>query len=155
MNPTIPLALAIAISISTGCDAQSTTTDRPSTNRAATMPAPQPAASQPNNPKRILGLDEGWELAPTATYSATQSAGTVTITATGEHPTAGYEIKLVPSPLRIWPPQHLLAHKKPDGLVAQIITPFTITATFKSSDPIKEITITDAAGKHEVTVEQK
>jgi hypothetical protein len=102
----------------------------------------------------VFGLGPGFELAPKATYSATQKAGEVTLTARGDNPTAGYEVKLVQSPLRIWPPQWMLARKHPEGMAAQVITPFEVTATFKSDDAIKALIVGDAAGRHEVPVEQ-
>jgi hypothetical protein len=147
MKYLVPSAMMISIVISTGCrpDAQHN-------RKEATMAATQPSDSAPSEPKRVAGLEKGWELVPSAQYTATQSAGQVTITATGENPTAGYETKLVQSMLRIWPPQYLLARKPPDGMVAQVITPFKVTASFKASDPIKQVTVTDGAGKHQVAV---
>ena len=102
----------------------------------------------------ILGIPAGWELVPKATYSATQKSGEVTIKATGENPTAGCQTKLYQSPLRIWPPQWMLARKRPDGVAAQVITPFDVSASFKSTDPVKSVKVRDAAGDHDVTVEQ-
>jgi hypothetical protein len=104
--------------------------------------------------RQILGLEEGWELVPSATYTASQTPAEVIIKAMGEHPTAGYETKLVMSPLRIYPPQWVLAQKKPDGPVPQVITPFEATASFNARDPVKEVQITDRAGKHAVPVDQ-
>jgi hypothetical protein len=114
----------------------------------ASNPSSAPASSM------VFGLGPGFELAPKANYSAAQKAGEVTITARGENPTAGYEVKLVQSPLRIWPPQWMLARKHPEGMAAQVMTPFEVTATFKSDDPIKAVIVGDAAGRHEVPVEQ-
>jgi hypothetical protein len=98
-------------------------------------------------------VPEGWELIPTAKYTATQTATEVTIKAKGENPTAGYETKLVQSMLRIWPPQYLLGRKKPDGPAPQVITPFEVTASFKANEPVKGVRVTDGAGRHEVKVE--
>jgi|SRR5687768_9795627 hypothetical protein len=109
-----------------------------------------PAATQP----RVAGLDQGWELATNATYSATQSAGEVTIAARGENSSAGYETKLVQSPLRIWPPQYLLAVKKPDGPAAEVMTPFEVTASFKADDPVETVSVRDASGLQKVMVEK-
>jgi hypothetical protein len=118
-------------------------------------PAPDGHADAGAGEGRILGLQAGWELAPGATYSAVQSAGEVTLTVKGESPTAGYEVKLVMSPLRIYPPQWMLAQKRPDGIVAQVITPFEATASFKAADPVRAVRVSDAAGKHDVPVSQK
>lgn len=112
---------------------------------------------KPDDPpvvKHVAGLDPGWELAPRASYTASQTPGEVIIKAIGQCPTAGYEVKLVESMLRIWPPQYMLAHKKPDGIVAQVLTPFEVTASFKATDPIGAVIVTDADGRNEVKVDQ-
>lgn len=108
------------------------------------------AATQP----RVAGLEPGWELAPSAKYTATQNEEEVTIKATGEHPSAGYEAKLVQSMLRIWPPQYLFAVKKPDGPAATVMTPFEVTASFKAKEPVASVSVRDAAGLHKVPVEK-
>lgn len=110
------------------------------------------ATTQPSRP--ILGLQPGWELAPRATYSAAQTATQAIIKARGENPTAGYEVKLVQSPLRISPPQWMLARKPPDGAVAQMITPFEATGSFETNQRVKKVVVTDASGRHEVEVER-
>ena len=129
-----------------GCSAEK---KQPATE-ATTMSADQPTSK----PAMVFGLGPGFELSPRGNYSAKQEAGKVAITATGENPTPGYEVKLVQSPLRIWPPQWMLARKRPDGIAAQVVTPFSVTESFKSDDPVKAIIVTDATGRHEVPVEQ-
>jgi hypothetical protein len=107
------------------------------------------------HPAGVSHLDPGWELAPSATYSATQVAGEVTIVARGENPSAGYETKLVQSPLRIWPPQHLLAVKPPDGPAATVMTPFEVTTSVKADDPIESVSVRDARGLQKVAVKRE
>jgi hypothetical protein len=105
---------------------------------------------------RMLGLDPGWVLANGAEYTASQSPSEeVTIRATGTHPSAGYETKFVVSPLRIYPPQWMLAVKRPEGSLAQVMTPFDVTTSFKASNQIATIRVTDASGGHNVHVEQE
>ena len=104
--------------------------------------------------RQVLGLPAGWELAPRADYTAKQAGGQVTVTAKGESPTAGYQVKLFESPLRIWPPQWMLAHKKPDGMAAQVITPFEVSASFKSDRKVATVVVNDAAGRRTVSVAQ-
>ncbi len=121
----------------------------------AKVAAPHAAAPNAAATQRIVGLDEGWELAPAgATYTASQTPGEVIVKANGEHPTGGYETKLVMSALRIYPPQWMLAQKKPARPAAQVITPFEVTASFKANDKIAEIQVGDAGGKHTVVVDQ-
>ena len=142
----------------------------PAASRADAPPSPtaSPSTSPPNAAKaaptttkadapatrQILGLPAGWEIAPRATYTARQSAGRVTITAKGENPTGGYEVKLFESPLRIWPPQWILAHKKPDGPATQAITPFETSASFKSDRTVATVVVNDASGRRTVSVAQ-
>jgi len=140
----VVLALASLI----GCHCEKKTEKPMSANNPTSNPSPAPGSSL------VFGLGPGFELAPKATYSAAQKSGEVTITARVENPTAGYEVKLVQSPLRIWPPQWMLARKRPEGAAAQVITPFEVSATFKSDDPVKSVIVGDAAGRHEVPVEQ-
>jgi len=97
---------------------------------------------------------EGWTLVPRGTFSATQVNGVVTIGATGEAPSGGYEVKLVQSMLKIWPPQHLLYWKKPQGMATQAFAPFDVKASFRSDDPVSVVIVTDGSGSHEVKVEQ-
>ena len=131
-----------------------TTTERVTVPDAA-APADEAPAAGRDGAGRVFGLPAGWQLAPGgATYSASQTPDQVTIKAAGEHPSAGYETKLFTSPLRIYPPQFLLGRRAPTGPSAQVITPFEATASFRSTDPIRTVTVTDAAGKHQVTVDQ-
>ena len=98
-------------------------------------------------PSRVLGLDPGWVLVNQAEYTASQAPNEeVTIRATGTHPSAGYETKFVVSPLRIYPPQWMLAVKRPEGSLAQVMTPFDVTTSFKASNQIATIRVTDASG---------
>jgi hypothetical protein len=115
-----------------------------STTSATTMPASQPTAS---------GLPSGWELAPQGTYTARQGRDDVTIVARGENPTAGYQVQLVQRPVKGYPPQYMLARKKPDGIVAQVIKPFEVTASFKATSAVKKVVVTDGAGEHEINVD--
>ena len=107
----------------------------------------------PHGERPVPGLPEGWQLAPGgATYSARQASDQVTIKAAGESPSAGYEVKLFTSPLRIYPPQFILGRRPPSGASAQVITPFEATASFKAKDPVRALTVTDAAGRQDVQV---
>jgi hypothetical protein len=139
-----------------GCGSSATTSSAHSHPDPATQPASVVTRGDDDEPatRSVLGLPAGWVLASKATYAASQTPGEVIIRATGENPTGGYEVKLYQSPLRIWPPQYMLAHKKPDGIVTQAFTPFEVTASFKAGEPIKQVVVSDASGKHTVTVDQ-
>jgi hypothetical protein len=56
--------------------------------------------------------------------------------------------------IAIWPPQYRLMCKKPQGMVAQVLTPFTAYTSFEAKDPIKAVTITDRDGKKTISVIQ-
>jgi hypothetical protein len=116
--------------------------------------APHQRESEPSgSTTRVTGLEEGWELVPEATYTATQAGGQVILAAVGEHPAANYEAKLVQSMLKIWPPQYLLARRQTGDMGAAAITPFEATASFNAADPVSQLIVHDAAGRHEVKVE--
>jgi hypothetical protein len=89
-----------------------------------------------------------------ATYSASQTPGDVIVRANGEFPASNYEAKLFTSPLRIWPPQYLLARRKTGDIGAAVITPFEAVESFKAKDVVRTIKVTDAGGGHEVPVDQ-
>jgi hypothetical protein len=139
--------IAAAVVLATGCKCG----EKSNENESAR--AMSPAATTQG--QRVAGLEKGWELAPEATYMARQKSGTVTLTATGKNPTAGFETKLVQSMLRIWPPQYMLAQKKPEGMVAQVITPYEKSASFQASEPVGTVIVTDAGGRREVAVVQE
>ena len=148
-------AVLAAATAAAGCGAQPTSSPSTSHSEPATAPATVSTRADDGPATRpILGLPAGWVLASKATYTASQTPGEVIIRATGENPTGGYKVKLYQSPLRIWPPQYMLAHKRPDGIVTQAFTPFDVTALFKSNEPIKQVVVSDASGKHTVTVDQ-
>lgn len=94
------------------------------------------------------------ELCANASYSASQSGGKVTLTATGEHPTAGWKTEFEQLPIRIYPPQYRLVCVRPAGVVAQVLRPFEATASFKAERPVSEIIIHDSRGRHSVAVRQ-
>lgn len=87
-------------------------------------------------------------------YSAQQVPGAVIIFAAGAHLTAGYETYFEQLPIDIFPPQHRLMHMKPAGIVAQVVTPFVVYASFPAKDKIEEVVIHDSKGEHKVKVEQ-
>jgi hypothetical protein len=143
----LPLIFLVPL-VATGCQHETAQRDSVQQDASAVTQTTTAPATQ------ILGVDPGWEFAPQAHYTATQSNGQVVLKATGEHPTAGYAIKLAQSPLRIWPPRYMLVQRKPDGMVAQVITPFEVRASFKSADQVTQLHVSDAAGEHVVNVEQ-
>lgn len=90
----------------------------------------------------------------TATYRAAQRGNTVTIHAQDKHGTPGYDVFFEQSPLRIFPPQFVLRHVEPTGIITKIATPFAVKISFAASDPLAQVIVHDDQGQHEVPVEQ-
>ena len=86
-------------------------------------------------------------------YSAKWADAKVTLTATGQHRTGGFQVSFRQSPIEIFPPQFSLVHKRPTGIVTQAITPFVATTSFPAAEKPKAITVTDARGRQTVAVE--
>jgi hypothetical protein len=89
-----------------------------------------------------------------ATYRAQQVPGVVMLTATGLHPTSGYVTFFEQALIDVFPPEFTLWHVRPGGIVLEVFTPFVVAITFKAAKPVEKIVVHDAAGKHEVAVEQ-
>lgn len=171
----IVMAVVLVAGASLGCgssgdsDRADSATPAPA-SKADTSASPAPAAkadAPATKPGQILGvpgqilgvpglpgLPAGWELAPRTKITGRQASGVVTITASGENPTGGYENQLFESPLRIWPPQFILARKKPDGPATQAITPYQATASFKADRKVATVVVNDASGRSVVSVAQ-
>ena len=90
-----------------------------------------------------------------ASYQAQQARDAVIIFAFGWHPTAGYTDFFEESPIDVFPPQFVFRSIPPWFIVPQVVTPFAIWVMFGASEPIKTVTVHDADGSHEITVEQK
>ena len=89
-----------------------------------------------------------------AIYTAIQFKGKVYIFANGVHPTVGYRAYFERAMIAIWPPQFSLMCEKPAGVVAQVLTPFSVQASFEADDPVEAVTITDSDGKQTIKVIQ-
>jgi hypothetical protein len=89
-----------------------------------------------------------------ATYRAEQVPGMVLIFADGIHATSGYTVFFEQSPLDVFPPEYQLWHVKPSGIVLEVLTPFTVYTSFKTTGKIERVVVHDANGRHEVEVEQ-
>jgi hypothetical protein len=86
-------------------------------------------------------------------YHAQQIGQTVIVVATGAHATSGFQVFLEQSPIDVFPPEFTLWHKKPSGVVLQVITPFSVSAHFATSQPVGKITVHDANGTQTITVQ--
>lgn len=94
-----------------------------------------------------------------AQYSATivqipDGGDEVFIQASGVHPTSGYEVFFQKSPLDVYPPEFSLWHVKPSGPALDVITPFSKFTGFRAGGVVKQVTISDAKGRHTVAVQK-
>src|SRR6266403_2199754 len=89
-----------------------------------------------------------------AIYHAHQVGHTVILSGTGAHPTSGYDEFFEQSPIDVFPPAFTLWHKAPSGPVLDVITPFSLSTHFASSEPVKKIIVHDNSGSHDVAVTQ-
>ena len=85
-------------------------------------------------------------------YSAVWQKGKVTLTASGSHRTAGYRVLFEQTMLMIYPPQFSLKHQAPSGMAAAVITPFSVTTSFKADEKPQAIIVHDAKGQKRVPV---
>jgi len=88
-------------------------------------------------------------LRPAVEYSATRKGPTITLVASGKNSTPGWTNTLAPM-AGAKPTIFSFTQTPPDGIVAQVITPFTTSATLDSD--AKTLIVVDAAGRHEVAV---
>jgi hypothetical protein len=87
-------------------------------------------------------------------YRANQVHNTVFLIATGTHGSPNFKVFFEQSLIDIFPPQFILKHIRPSGVVIQLETPFVAVTHFKAAEEIKELTIHDAQGAHTVRVDQ-
>jgi len=87
-------------------------------------------------------------------YSAEQFIHTVTLKASGSHPTGGYHVFLRTNPAYVYPPVFTLTHLRPLGVVTQQVTRFLKIIQFENRETLRELTVVDAAGTHQVEIKQ-
>ena len=102
----------------------------------------------------ITGTGPGGGDLGRASYRAEQAQDTVIIFAFGWHPTPGYTDFFEQSPIDVFPPEFIFRSIPPGGFWPQVLTPFAIWVAFGASEPVKTVTVHDADGRHEITVEQ-
>lgn len=89
-----------------------------------------------------------------ASYRAQQVPDAIFIFADGIHPTSGYHAFFEQSPIDVFPPEFILWHVAPSGIVLDVLTPFTTYTSFQSGGKIERVVVHDADGRHDVDVEQ-
>jgi hypothetical protein len=100
------------------------------------------------------GSTTGWELAQRSRIRAFRAGGYVLIVAEGDVPTPGYEVDIVQSPLKIFPPQFNLLHRERPGIWPDVVTPYTYgeVVPFPADQPA--VTVHHADGQDRVGIEE-
>jgi hypothetical protein len=143
------MSMATVVMALTSCAADKSAKESPPPERKSA------AAADTNTncpPVGTLKESAGWELGA-GSYHARREGEQIFVTATGQHPTAGYAVQLVRHPMKRFPPVFMLYHTTPEGNVAQVITPFSVCASFRAGQPVEAITVRDSQGEHRVAVE--
>jgi hypothetical protein len=99
-------------------------------------------------PPSVLADDTGWGAAPRAMYRAQRHGDSVVVHAEGEHPTAGWKILFAQKSAS----ELALRSKPPEGISAQVMTPFSICARIPAAGVGDRVTVIDATGAVAVPV---
>lgn len=89
-----------------------------------------------------------------AEYRAQQSSGTVMIFATGLHRTSGFQASFAIEDSADGVPRVALWHVRQGGAVLFSVTPFSASISVQSVADVATVRVRDAAGPHEIAVEQ-
>jgi hypothetical protein len=97
---------------------------------------------------KIKGKSGGKWIKGKGSYGALQIGPFVELVAVGTTPDFNMKVKLAMSPLTIFPPQFV------PEITLPAEKPFWVDASFFSGDPVAEIIVWDADGRHVVPVTQ-
>ena len=87
-----------------------------------------------------------------ANYHAVQNGKKVTIFAEGTNNSGGWKNALVQLPQEIFPPEFKFTQTRPNGPAIQVISKFSVQASFDAGAPVEHVFVTDAGGRHKVVV---
>ena len=93
------------------------------------------------------------ELAERSSIRIRQCDGNILISAEGDLPSPGFDVRIEQSPLRIFPPQFNIIRCRRSGVFPQVITPYKISTSFPLGDKVPEITVHHANGSDKVATE--
>lgn len=98
-------------------------------------------------------IASGWELAQRTAIRAFRAGRHVLIVAEGDLPTPGYQVDILQSPLKIFPPQFNLLRRRRPGVWPQVITPYLYgeVVHFPADQPA--VTVHHAEGQDHVDIE--
>jgi hypothetical protein len=100
-------------------------------------------------------LGAGRELADRRTIAAFRVGDRVLLAATGELPSPGFRVDVVPSPLRIFPPQFELIRVPLPGFWPQVVTPFRYSEIVRYPIDQDVIRVHHADGVDAVTIQEE
>lgn len=111
-------------------------------------------------PRRVITLEalvepaygEAGVLCPEAKYTVWQDTRGVTIRAEGSHPELGWRTWFHLLPARDGLPQFALRCERPEGMLGQANTPFSVTTTLPTRGRVEEVIVHDARGPHRIPV---
>jgi hypothetical protein len=87
-----------------------------------------------------------------ATYRAEWDHKKLTVTASGMNPTLGWKNELSILPFDVYPPEFRFTQTPPQGIAAQLVTPFSVSITTEAATQIDHIFVTDSTGRYRVPV---
>jgi hypothetical protein len=92
------------------------------------------------------------KLAERSSIRAFRAGPYVLIVAEGKLPSPGYEVDIVQSPLRIYPPQYNLVARSLPGIFPQVVTPYLYGETVRFPEDHPVVTVHHAEGSDEVEI---
>jgi hypothetical protein len=92
------------------------------------------------------------KLAERSSIQAFRAGPYVLIVAEGKLPSPGYEIDIVQSPLRIYPPQYDLVARSLPGIYPQVVTPYLYGETVRYPEDQSTVTVHHAEGSDQVEI---
>jgi hypothetical protein len=92
---------------------------------------------------------------PVGTYRAEQKNKVITVFADGKNPTAGWKNTIEVLPIDVYPTEFKFTQTKPTGIVAEVVTPFYVSASERAPTRIDFVFVHDTGGRHKVPVTQK
>ena len=90
-----------------------------------------------------------------ANYCARQVAGCVVLYANGIHQSSGCVVFFRRDPGAAFPPHFSLWHVHSGASELHAVTPFSVSVSFQTMKQVPSVLVTDATGRHLVTVEEK
>lgn len=102
---------------------------------------------------RSIHMADKCELSDRTEIRVFHCDGEILVTATGDAPDSGWDVKIEQSPLRIFPAQYNLMRCRRPGIHLPVVTPFKVARAFPMAESVPEITVHHREGSDKVVVE--